>query len=119
MGDSGVKVSDLIDGASVAWTGTKGKVTGTIKKDPDSVKKLYGADQQSGHFFPATFESKYYSKPVTLGGRTDGDRVITPTAEDPYLIIRLENLSGDKATAKADGAEIFELDFSGATKAEA
>lgn len=115
-----VQVSDLIDeGASIAWTGTKGAVTGSAKKDPASVKSLFGSGEKTGHFFPVQFKEQYYGKDIELSGRTKGNKTIRPSAEDPYLIQRLENLGEEnKLTAKVkDGQEeIFELDFSGVTK---
>ena len=117
-----VTVSDLIDeSTAIKWTGTKGVVSGTVKKDPSSVQSLYGANEKTGHFFPVKFEEKYYNQNVELSGRTDGNRTIKPTTEDPYLIIRLENLDGgNKLTAKVVDTqeEIFELDFGGVDKAE-
>lgn len=118
-----VRVSDLINSdATIKWDGTKGTVTGTAKKDPESVKSLYGADEKEGHFFPVMFEERYFGKKVTLSGTTHPDKTITPSVEDPYLIIRLENLSEGKtltATAQETGEEVFALDFSGVTMSEA
>ena len=47
-----------------------------------------------------------------------GGKDITPSADDPYLVIRVENVTVDhKISAKlqSTGEEIFELDFSDAT----
>ena len=45
-----------------------------------------------------------------------GDKTITPSSDDPYLITRIENLSdGKKLTAKVDGTEILTIDFSSVT----
>lgn len=114
-----VKVSDLINSdAAIKWDGTKGTVTGTAKKDPESVKSLYGKEEQTGHYFPVMFEERYFGKKVTLSGTTHPDKTITLSAEDPYLIIRLENLSAGKAltaTVQETGEEVFVLDFNGVT----
>ncbi len=94
-------------------------MTASLKKDPEGLEGLYGADEKTGHFFPVKFEEKYYSQDVELSGRTGGNKTIKPTADDPYLIIRVENLDGgNKLTAKVKETqeEIFELDFSGVTK---
>lgn len=114
-----ILVSALIDpGVSIKWTGTKGAVSGTIKKDPDGLDAIYGEGGSSGHFFPVKFDEKYYNKPIKLTGSKNGNKTIAPSSDDPYLIIRLENLSGNTATATVDGTdeEVFELDFSGATQ---
>ena len=114
-------VSTLIDeGATITWKGTKGTASGTAKKDPEGMDKLYSGAEAKGHFFPVQFKSEYYSKEIELSGRTGGNRTITPSADDPYLIQRLENLSaGNKLTAKvkATQEEVFEIDFSSVVKA--
>lgn len=63
------------------------------------------------------FDDQYYNKPVTVVGSKNGEKQITPTSEDPYLIIRIENLEDNKVTAKgtARQADIFTLDFTNAT----
>lgn len=112
-------VSALIDdGTKITWKGTKGTASGTAKKDPSGMDKLYSGAEAKGHFFPVQFKSEYYSKEIELSGRTGGNKTITPSAEDPYLIQRLENLSANKLTAKvkATQEEVFEIDFSGVTQ---
>ncbi len=81
---------------------------------------LYEESEQTGHFFPVQFKADYYGKDVELSGRTGGNKTIKPSAEDPYLIQRLENLSANKltATVKATQEEVFELNFTGATREE-
>ena len=123
MGEAnrGVKVSDLVDGdAAIKWDGTKGTATGNAKKNPESVKVLYGESEKTGHFFPVEFGEKYFGKKIKLSGRTGGDKTITPSKDDPYLIIRLENLDeGNTLTAIVEetGEVVFVIDFSGVTKA--
>ena len=103
------------DNTSIEWTGINGVATGTVKYNSD-FSELYGSAEKSGHFFPTSFNEKYYNKQVVISGRTDGDKTITPSSDDPYLITRIENLSdGKKLTAKVDGTEIFTIDFSGVT----
>lgn len=90
-----------------------------VKKDPAGISALYGEGEQTGHFFPVQFKPEYYGKAVELSGRTDGNRTVTLSEQDPYLIVRLENLSaGGRLTAKVKATleEVFELDFSGVTK---
>ena len=96
----------------------KGVVSGTINNVED-FSSVYGEDEKEGHFYPVKFLKKYYDTPIELSGRKNGNKTITPTEQDPYLIIRLENLEGDTAIAKVSGKDetVFELDFSGATKA--
>ena len=99
----------------VEWEGTHGSVTGTIKLI-DDYSDVYGDAEKSGHFFPVEFEEKYYDQPITISGRTAGDKEITPSADDPYLIIRLENFNENpKATVRDTEETVFELDFSEAT----
>ena len=98
--------------------GTKGVVTASLKKDPAGLESLYGESEKTGYFFPIKFKEEYYGNDVELSGRTGGNKTIKPTSDDPYLIVRLENLSADKLTAKVEKTqeEIFELDFTGVTK---
>ena len=111
------QVSDLISSdVSINWKGTKGTPTGTVKYI-ENYGKPYEGDDVSGHFFPIKFERKYYDKEIQVGG--EGGKVIIPTEDDPYLIIRVENVTvADKISAalKETGEEIFELDFSSITR---
>lgn len=112
------RVSDLIDSdVSISWDGTTGTPTGTVKYI-GNYGKPYEGDQVSGHFFPIKFERKYFDKEIQVGG--DGGKAITPTEDDPYLIIRLENVTvDDKISAVVkDGTqeEIFELNFGTITR---
>lgn len=100
---------------SINWTGTKGSVTGVVKF-VDDYGSIFEDKEKSGHFYPIKFNEKYYDKQIVISGRIDGDKTITPTSQDPYLILRLENFSNDP-TAKVSGTEevVFELNFSNAT----
>lgn len=112
-------VSTLIDGgAKITWKGTKGTASGTAKKDPAGIDKIFHGDQAKGHYFPIKFTDKCLSKELTLTGSKDGEKTLTPSVEDPYLIVRLENLTANKLTAKvkATQEEVFEIDFSGVTQ---
>lgn len=113
-----LKVGDLVEGISIEWKGTKGSVSGTIKKNPAGMEELYGPEDKDGHFFPIAFKASYLGSEIELTGSSNGTKTITPSAADPYLIIRLENLEADKVTAKVSGTEeeVFELDFSKATR---
>ena len=111
-------VEEMIgDDVKIKWNGVKGAVTGTVKKNED-FEDLYGSSDKSGHFFPFEFGEEYYGKDIVLSGRTAGEKTIKPDEKDPYLIIRLENLSVKKLTATVEDtkAEIFTLDFSGMTQ---
>lgn len=120
------KVADMIDDDVVTnWKGTTGEVVGTIKYN-DDFKDLYGAEEAAGHFYPAQIKSEYYGTPLVAVGATKGDKEFTPSAEDPYLIVRLENLEDNNLTVKlksptraiaAQGEDdtIFKLDFDKAT----
>lgn len=114
-------VSELIDqNVSIGWAGTKGTVTGTIKKI-ESYGSPYEGGQDSGHFFPVKFSDKYLDKDITVGSQNgEGGKEIRPTNSDPYLVIRVENVTVDSkisAILKSTKEEIFELDFSKATLA--
>ncbi len=111
-------VEEMIgEDAKIKWNGTKGAVTGTVKKN-ENFEDLYGEDGKSGHFFPFEFGEEHYGQQITLSGATKGDKDITPSEKDPYLIIRLENLTDKKLTAKNKKTSevIFDLDFTGVTQ---
>lgn len=62
--------------------------------------------------------TKYYNKVVTIGSQDGvGGRDVTFTAQDPYLIIRIENFADKQykvsAIVKDSKEVIFELDLSG------
>lgn len=113
-------VSDLIDSdVYVVWNGTKGTPKGTVKYI-ENYGSPYDGDQVQGHFFPVKFSEEYLGKEILVGG--PGGKIITPTEADPYLIIRLENVTvQDKISAVVQdtGEEIFELDFSKVTRNQA
>lgn len=114
------RVSDLISNdVQISWEGTTGTPTGTVKYVA-SYGKPYEEGQDFGHFFPIKFERKYFDKEIQVGGA--GGKTITPTEDDPYLIIRIENVTVDKtisAVVKDDGPEIFKLNFGSITEEEA
>lgn len=119
--NGGKTVSELIgEDASVEWEKMKGTVTGTIKYISDY--DVYDPGQQDGHFFPIKFFPSYFEKSITVGSQNgQNGKIITPTASDPYLIIRVENVTVDdkiSAILTDTKEEIFELDFSKATLAE-
>lgn len=115
-------VRDLLgDDVSIAWTGTKGAPTGTVKYI-DNYGAPYMGDQVSGHFFPIKFKDEYLGKEILVGSQNgEGGKVVKPTRSDPYLVIRIENVTvADKISAiiQETGEEVFELDFSGVTLQE-
>ena len=109
-------VSDLImPDISIEWSDTKGTVTGTIK-NIEKYGKPFEEGQDSGHFFPIKFSDEYINRPVIVGSQNgEGGKRIVPTADDQYLVIRVENVTVDKkisAITESTKKEIFELDFS-------
>lgn len=116
----GVTVSKMI--ADNVKVSAEGAVTGTINYLSDMPK--YDEGQNDGHFFPMKFPEKNY-KLLHVGGEVGGDsftagKDFTPNAEDPYLVVRVENLTDKKvsifdATSKK---ELFKLDFTKATMPE-
>lgn len=122
--DGDLQIADLIEpGVTISWDGTTGTPQGTAKYVED-YSSAYSDDEKTGHFFPMKFSKDCYDEPITISGSNNGDKEITPTAIDPYLIIRIENLKENKMTAKKAAAaaaysreveagdEIFTLDFS-------
>ncbi len=118
IGESGKQVSDLIEPtASISWTGTKGEAGGDVKY-VDDLSDLFGLAEKDGHFFPVKFDAKYQGEQIELSGREGGNRTVTVDS-DLLLVVRIENLAeGKTLTAKADGEEIFSVDFSKATLAQ-
>lgn len=104
---------------TISWTGLVGKPQGTIKYVADY--SVYPGGEQTGHYFPIAFDPEYYGKEILVGSQNGaGGKTIKPTAEDPYLIIRVENVTVENkisAVVKNAQEEIFTLDFSGATLA--
>lgn len=102
-----------------------GEVTGTINH-LTGVTAYEQEEQQEGHYFPTMFDEKNYDRPLHVGGKPSDDgftagKDITPSREDPYLVIRVENCTDEKKVTVYDQeskAEVFTLDFSGATLAE-
>ena len=110
----------MIDNStSISWSGTKGTVTGSVKYI-ENYGSPYESGQQSGHFFPIKFADKYLNKVITVGSQNgEGGKDITPTNADPYLVIRIENVTVSNkisAIVKETKEEVFELDFSSVTK---
>ena len=117
MGDQngGKTVGELIgEDADIEWNKMKGTVTGTIKHI-SNYGQPYDENQKDGHFFPIKFFPSYFEKSITIGSQNEGGKPITPTADDPYLIIRVENVTVDNkisAILTDTKEEVFELDFS-------
>lgn len=117
----GVTVSQMI--ADDVKVDTDGAVTGTIKYLSEMPE--YEQGQKEGHFFPTRFTEKNYNKQLHVGGEVRGEgftagKDFEPSAEDPYLVIRVENLT-DKKVSVYDAEsknELFKLDFNGATLQE-
>lgn len=99
-----------------------GAVSGTVKYlsgVPD-----YDLGQDEGHYFPIMFDEKNY-KQLHVGGKlSDGGftagKDFTPSADDPYLVIRVENCTDENKVTVYDQEskeEMFTLDFNGTTLA--
>lgn len=105
----------------IAWTGLVGKPQGTVKYVAD-YGQPYTEDEKSGHFFPVQFKPEYYDKDIIVGSQNgEGGKTIKPTAKDPYLIIRVENVTVDKkisAIVSETQEKVFELDFTDTTLQE-
>lgn len=116
----GITVSKMIgDDIKVS---KEGAVAGTINYLSDV--PVYEGEQKKGHYFPTKFPKENY-KPLHVGGEVFGDdftagKNFEPSEEDPYLVIRVENLT-DKKVSVFDAEsknELFKLDFNGATLQE-
>lgn len=111
-----VKVSDMI--GSNAKVDSKGAVTGSINflSASNDVPK-------EGHWFPTEISKKYYGQTLHAGGRLVGDDFVAgsdfePTAEDPYLNVRVESCTdGNKISVydTKEKTELFTVDFNKAT----
>lgn len=81
----------------------------------------YEDGQKEGHYFPVEFPETNF-KPLHVGGDVGGDgftagKDFTPSAQDPYLVIRTENCTVDNSVSVYDFAtkeKLFTLNFSGA-----
>lgn len=98
-----------------------GNVTGTIHYVTDVPQ--YAGEQANGHFFPIEFQNGFYGKKLHVGGEVsadafEGGKVITPSHDDPYLVIRVENLINDEISIFDEETkdELLKLNFSDATK---
>lgn len=106
---------------TIAWNGLDGKPQGTVKYVAD-YGTPYTEEQKSGHFFPIAFKPEYYDKNIIVGSQNgEGGKTIRPSTEDPYLIIRIENVTvGKKISAIVSETQekVFELDFTNTTLQE-
>ena len=116
----GIRVSDMIaDDVSVDESG---KVSGTVNYLSDVAG--YEGDQKSGHYFPIAFTKENY-KPLHVGGTVSGEgfaagKDFTPSAKDPYLVVRIENCTdGNKVSVydQKSKSELITLDFGDTTLA--
>ena len=106
--------ADLIEESfAVDWTGTQGKAQGTVKNVEWPEFSAVEAEQ-SGHYVPLMLDSRYEGQEITMVGAK------TTTARSLNWVIRLDDLMKDskKLTAKAEGEEIFTIDFTDAEMAE-
>lgn len=115
LGD--ITVSQMIsDDTKAARDGT---VTGTINYLTDMPE--YDSGQKDGHFFPLQFSEKNF-KELHVGGEVSDSgftagKDFTPSVDDPFLVIRVENLTDKKVSIfdKTSREKLFGLDFKGAT----
>lgn len=117
----GITVSKMI--ADNVKVSAEGAVTGTINYL--SGVPQFDPENSDGHFFPVKFPEKNYKKLHVGGDVVDGQFIagkeITPSAEDPYLVIRTENCTVDHSVSVYDYAtkeKLFTLNFSGANLQE-
>ena len=85
----------------------------------------YEDGQKEGHYFPVEFPETNF-KPLHVGGEVSGGgfaagKDFTPSAQDPYLVIRVENCTVDQSVTVYDRESkepLFKLNFSGANLQE-
>lgn len=117
----GITVSQMIAGD--IKVSKDGAVTGTINYLSDVPG--YDGEEQKGHFFPVKFPAQNYKR-LHVGGAVSGEgftagKDFTPSVEDPYLVIRVENCTDGQKVSVFDAEsrdKLFTLDFSGATLKE-
>lgn len=101
----------------VEWTGTSGKVTGTLKYIKSwNELPTQQEDEKSGNYFVVDIDPKYKGKPFTYkrGG------VIKGTAKEAgddemHWVLRITGHQSEKFTFESDKKVIAEFDFSEAT----
>lgn len=101
-------VSDLIGPETrIQWSGTDGTVVGPIKKLDEWPE--WGAPD-GGHFFPVELDSQYEGMNITMEGVTVPEK----SAVDLKWVLKVDEAHAQrkKFTFKAEGEEIFTLDFS-------
>lgn len=101
---------------------SEGAVTGTINYLTEMPE--YEQGQKEGHFFPVQFLEKNF-KELHVGGEVSDSgftagKDFTPSVDDPFLVIRVENLTDNKVSIfdKTSREKLFGLDFNGATLQE-
>ncbi len=112
-------VSDLISPeTSIAWSGTTGAVKGTLNHIQDWQEFSSVLEEQEGHYFPVKLDNKYLGQSISVQ-RTGGVEK-TCTAEDTDDLEWVMRIPEQNAvyTFKANGGEIFTLNFATATLAE-
>ena len=106
--------SELIgEDVTVQWTGIDGKVTGTIKH-VDDYSELYGEEEKAGNFFPLELTTTG----TELKSKNGEKEKTQPFPDDSLLVARIAQKT-DKLEIEVDGKKIANLDFSGATLAQA
>lgn len=93
-----------------------GIVTGTINYLKDMPN--YEGEEKKGHFFPVKFTKENYKKLHVGGTVSDTEftagKDFTPSDNDPYLVIRVENCTDDSKVTIYDATTkqgLFTLDF--------
>ena len=108
--------ADLIDAdVSISWDGTAGSVHGNLKYVTDWTEFNPGnEDEQNGNFFPVKLDDQYAGQNITVSRNGGKEK----TAVDLMWILRVPN-GNTIFTFKAEGREIFTLNFATATLAGA
>lgn len=108
----GKTAADLI--SANARVLTNGDVVGTVNYVSGYEQFSGDTAMQSGHFFPITFGEKYDGQTLKSKGLVYGEKEYT-LDEDRTLIVRVENVEGDKLEIVQGEEPVITLNFATAT----
>ena len=113
MGDEKQSDDLMAPDVAIAWTGTAGKVSGTLYNVTEFTGFSGVVDEQSGHYFAFELDAQYEGEDVTVTGARRA------SARSRLWVVRVDELyEGTKTlTVEVGGRVIFTLDFTPATLA--
>lgn len=102
---------ELIDtDVAIAWAGTKGTMTGKVKKYTYSDTTVWGAEKSEGHFVPFVLD-RYKGQSITCTASN------SKTSNDHEWILRIDEVKKGTHQIKFEheGIELADIDISGLT----